>query len=333
MTTAPTREPMSFSIDGPGFTMELRDLWRDGRRVFAYQLAKDALHGIDDDTVFAILGGRKRLDNVTGQTLEAVDDDWTPGYAAPSMAVLLDQAKLWEKWQPHIHVIEQLRPLVFAASGGYIAKGIGRRGRQGPGSPTGYVTADMVTHLLSQMLDEPTDDEWEDFWKKHAPALRQFLQEKYADRPALLSAVLPKLKKVQRGTMPPEDFFALHNAATTNPERYVALQAEMEGWSTPKPDPAMKGKAGYVLPDGTFYPCIYMGHNWLAFRLAKKLGTDSRDAAKAAEQEWGWVRLSTMADGQRYIGWYAKQKPTKKQKDAVQLWAAVHKVDLTEDFQ
>jgi len=336
-----------FGVNAEGMTELLRSLWQEGQWSKAYRIGMQGFGGMDHETFFAILSGSKKFIQITRTDLDVTNDDWTPpeGYKTPSIDAILNELGEWERLRKNADTLKFISPLVYAASGN-VQRMLGyQRSRFGPGSPVGIVTTDMVIYLLTLLLPEPTDEQWEKFWEKYESKLRDYV----ADRSTKLQETMDYLRGGATSDVDKEDvdgeeevdsstdFYILHRLATGgDPLGYVKLRTEMEKWKLPAPDLDMKSQAGYVLPDGTFYPCIYMAHNWLVNKLAAELKLQSSDPEKDAEQKWHWVRLNTMADGQTHIQWSPEEerkKPTRKQMDAVMKWASIHKAQLPEWFK
>lgn len=337
-------------IDPIGLVDIARSLWVEGKYVQSYRLLADGLGGIDDETVFKIIGGSLTLRECDpsedrGRGLVPITDDWTsadrygPGmkYPAPSMRFLLDRLAGYEKFAKHFEVVKTLGPLAHSAMGlpaapingsAAIAEGLVTHA-----SPIGYVPHEMVSLMLSRMMPRPTREEWSAFYKEWGPRIREATKEKHEARQAdreerRLERARPKAAEITPENTP---FYAMRELKG-NVDGAIALQIAMDTWPIPDADPSMNSKAGWLAPDGRFYPCIYMGHGWLAFKLVE--GSDdmrSRAAGKDPErflETAGWVKLAHTDDEVAMVFCVFGSHLSKPQAAKVVKWCEIHKASL-----
>lgn len=303
MTTA----QVGFTVDAEGLTGMARQLWLEGKHLKAYRLLAEGLGGISDEVVFAIIGGSAKLENVGGG-MRAVADSWDPQeaygkgarYVGASMRGMLDEMQagvdFWTKWRDRAGFLEHVAAFVHAAQG---RKAIGIGGRETGithASPIGYVRCEYVVRWLAANLPEPNRRQWDEFWKVHGASIRDMLATEYAFSAAERKDRVEEIEKKRAPRKKPEGpipHFAMWDAgAAGDVDATIAIQGRIDREPCPEPDPELRSGAGYVLKDGRFYPCVYMGHSALASKLSEKLGISEDDPEKGAER-LGWVRVST----------------------------------------
>jgi len=343
-------ESLSMGIDATGLVDIARSLWVDGKYVQSYRLLSEGLPGIDDDSVFAIIGGSLTLRSIPKGLVQIAGDSWDPiarygkgvNYPAPSMRFMLDRLAEYEKFSKHFEVIKSLGPLAHCAQGlpcapingsAAIAEGLVTHA-----SPVGYVGHEIVTLMLARMMPRPTKEEWSVFWNTWGPKIRDAMKDRHEARQAdregrRLERAQPKAAELTPDNTP---FYAMRELRG-NVDGAIALQIAMDKWPIPEPDPSMKPKAGWLSPDGRFYPCIYMGHGWLAFKLVE--GSDdlrSRAAGKDPErylETAGWVKLAHTTDEVAMVFCVFGSHLSKPQTAKIVKWCEIHKASLPLSLQ
>jgi len=104
-------------------------------------------------------------------------------------------------------------------------------------------------------------------------------------------------------------------------DAYLEKMAALERRPTPRPDAEYASDTGWILRDGSFYPCGRMEHTWLAERLGQ-----GRDA----DEFWVKVGCSPFDNKTLWPPFEPRRPATPEQKDAVIEWCAVHTVSPPE---
>lgn len=351
-------ETVPMGVDPNGLVDIARSLWVEGKYVQAYRLLVDNLDGIDDDHAFEILAGRMTLraaDSIDDckSALYPIKDNFDPvkrygqgvNYPAPSMKFLLDRLAEYEKFSQHFEVIKTLGPLAHAAQGlpcGPIfgSEAVGDRMPPNHASPVGYVAHEMVSLTLSRMMPPPTKEEWSAFYKRWGPKIREAMKDKHeareAERTERRRQRITPIERAVASTPENTPFYAMRDLKG-NVDGAIALQMAMDRWPIPDADPSMKPKAGWLSPDGRFYPCIYMGHGWLAFKLVE--GSDDlrrratgKDPERFLETE-GWVKLAHTSDEVAMVFCVFGSHLSKPQAAKVVKWCEIHNASLPLSLQ
>lgn len=315
-----TTTHLNFSIDGEFFTNHVRQRWHEGHCVKTYRMLRDNLEGITDDAIFAVLSGKSKLVN-TGDSLHLEDDNWSAedqhwiGYPTPSYEAMLDRMEEWEKFDPHFKTIKVLGPLAHAANGMPLKDNPNRRTSA---SPIGLVHPEYLVYMLCKMLPQPTDAEWSAFWDKHTETMRKELGIKSGE-----DSITSSLRKLREKLGSPEE---------DDQTDEIVERIQQERKPCPDPDPDLGSEHGYVLRDGKFYPCVYMGHKWLSEVLLEKLGIEYVDSEQKAD-DLGWVRISVSPFATKDdLCILCMKRPSEEQRRTVEQWCLKNNQSVPRDF-
>lgn len=113
----------------------------------------------------------------------------------------------------------------------------------------------------------------------------------------------------------------------------MGTQQDMD--EPPEHDPDCESEGGYILPNGHFYGCGYMGHADLALRLLRlvfKVEQPS-DPQKEADRR-NWLRIQPSAlEPSKFAVMSPKGRPTKAQKKTLVDWCIRHQQPYPEDLK
>lgn len=343
-------QSVSMRIDADGLVDIARSLWVEGKYVQSYRLLSEGLMGIDDETVFAVIEGTRTLQSTSKGSMMVVPDSWSPidhygkgiNYPKPSMRFLLDRLAEYEKFSKHFEIIKCLGPLAHSAQG-LPAAPINGSGALSAGlvthaSPIGYVAHETVSLMLVRMMPRPTKEEWSVFWKRFGAEIRETMKAHHEARREQREE--RKLERTQSKAVEitPENtsFYAMRDLKG-NVDGAIALQMAMDRWPIPDCDPSMKSKAGWLAPDGRFYPCIYMGHGWLAFKLVEESDDMRRKAAGKDPERYletaGWVKLAHTNDEVALVHCVFGSRLSKPQAAKIVKWCEIHHASIPLSLQ
>jgi hypothetical protein len=299
---------VGFQIHGDFITDHCRSLVEEGKPHNAWLILTDGLPGITIEQAAEVLSGRKKLEGVND--VDLLDDDKSAQAAPEFIAKLLEDAQEGIRLRK---LIEGFRDVAGVCHMAYHPT-IGRLGGAKRGSPAGLIDekvaaallgGDRIPNLLMQIFPKFTEKEWETYWEKNQDDMYE-----------LVSEVHPWTRKSAAS-----DLAARSGLPTKVVE--AVLNPPMPQ-ANPKTGDIKKEDNGWILPDGKFYPCGFMGHG----QLACDLGIDSAD--RGAE-DLGWVRcgLSEM-DGTRNVRIKRDKEPTQAQINKVADYCEAHDMELPE---
>lgn len=198
----------------------------------------------------------------------------------------------------------------------------------------------MLTAALVRMMPQPTKEEWSAFWKKWGTKIREAMKDKHEareiERTERRRQRITPIERAVASTPENTPFYAMRDLKG-DVDGAIALQMAIDQWPIPDADPSMKSKAGWLAPDGRFYPCIYMGHGWLAFKLVE--GSDDlrgramgKDPERFLETE-GWIKLAYTQDEVAMVFCVFGSHLSKPQAAKVVKWCEIHKASLPLSLQ
>ena len=294
---------LGFSISGEYITEQARIFLKEGRPSAAWDLIAGCVIGISPTQAIEVLCGRKKFVGVNDVNL--ADDDPKAPDPVTFMFELLRGADKYAEWN---QVLKGWRDTAGVCHQAYHPKR-NSVGCKNMGSPVGLISekvakrmagadSDAIPGLLMDLFPKFTDKEYEDFYERRGTEMRELVDEcePWTRNAASLSTLAKPLadKAAQILTGPPPPKPTLGNIKTDD-----------NGW---------------ILPNGKFYSCGWMGHSQLAYDL---IGGDDRTASAA-----GWVRVSlSEMSGTKAIVQGSKE-PTQKQLAVVTEFCKTRKLEL-----
>lgn len=297
---------VGFQIHGDFITDHCRSLIEEGKPKNAWLILTEGLPGITTEQAAEVLTGRKKLEGVND--VDLVDDDAGAESSAEFIAQIMEDAQEGIRLRK---LLENFRNMAGLCHKAYNPPR-DYRGNAKRGSPAGLIDeaviknmlgGDQVPNLLMQVFPPFTEKEFDEYFEKNQDDLYN-----------LVSEVHPWTR-----TSGAEDMAR----RTGLPKKVVdAVMNPPEPQKKPKTGDIKKEDNGWILPDGKFYPCGFMGHG----QLACDLGMANSD--RGAE-DLGWVRcgLSEM-DGSRNIRIKDGKEPTQAQINKIDLYCEANDMEL-----
>jgi len=293
-----------FSISGDFITEHVRNLLTEEKPAAAWNLLMESLPGITMEQAADVLSGRSKLVGVNN--VDLVEDNPKADSAA-LMAKLMADAQEGQRLKRLLGGWRDVAGLAHMAYHPVLSRNGGGPKR---GSPAGLIDevvvrnmigGDQMPGLLMQVFPAFTTEEYEAYFAKYGDALRQLVEESHPylyREQSLRQSIAEKLPK---GVVD-----AVMNPPAPNP--------------APKPGDISKEDNGWILPDGTFYPCGFMGHG----QLACDLGVQDDKAGTAL----GWVRVGFSQWTCTRSVVQGNQEPTQSQINKVDAYCEVNDMEL-----
>jgi hypothetical protein len=256
MSTA--TQMVHFSIEGEFITETCRNLVAEGRPLAAWNILSEGLPDMSLEQIVDVLSGRKKLTGVNEVVL--VDDNPSAETPINFIATLLGDA------QEGIRLREILKDWRDDAGLCHMAYDPPKKdGIKMRGSPVGLIDesvvrnligTDQLAYLLMKIFPKFTEKEREAYFEKNKDEL------------------IPIVRDCHRGLYGSDVMKAKEAVAILNPPPRAKPQ---------KGDIKVE-RYGWILPDGSFYACDYMGHNSLADDLGANGDYDA--------ERRNWIRVT-----------------------------------------
>ena len=297
-------QSVGFSITGEFITEHARRLIQEGRPSKAWDIIAGCLMGISLDQAAQVLCGRMKLEGTNEVNL--VEDDPKAPEPSDFLTRLLKDAdeglrlkealKGWRDTAGICHLCYNRPAPARGSPAGLMSERVAKLMATGSGG-----SSDAIPQLLMELFPPFSRDEEHAFWKKHTEEMRELVDE--AEPWSRIRRSLP--------AVPDAAVKALDRMLDSTPRE------------KPKKGDIKKNDNGWLLPDGSFYPCGFMGHG----QLACDLGVDSDKAA----EKLGWVRcgMSDMS-GIRSVMIERGREATQAQINKVDLYCTQFGMELPE---
>jgi hypothetical protein len=293
-----------FKIHGEDFTRLVRGLWADElQTVKAIRLLVLGLNRCTEPIAISILTGEKKLVGVN--TLDLVDDGATQTengnlLSAVSVMARIENAKEWENFRRRVNeqlVAGQVKVM---------------------GSPWGLM--EVPISVWKKM--ESGEWNWND-----AKSLCRSYGTYYPDKDepghqATREALVEKRKNATNPTKEINGNIYWREEDEENiVDRFLDNDRKMRKVSEEgaKPDKELVSENGWIAPNGDFFPCGEIQHDWLADVLHGE-----KDGVKVIEKTHVRISVNHLSRGMRSPFQFEGKQLTQKQKDTIWDWCQKH---------
>jgi len=249
---------LRFTVTGSFLTRHVRDLWTEGR----YELALDMLDCLDGLTPAIRFGVIRGTWGLTDDST-AIPDDWKPDLSWCHLRQYPDPERLAGLAEQGVDLaveVKRLQDLVCSLAVGY------RRTRP----------IRAVVEVLEDLLETLPDEVLE----RNGVSRRTFL-----DLPGRRVTGVVYGSNEEGWTRGSKQFPGWSPAGVPKVEDYIERQLDLDKLPCPDPEGVKTSDNGYITPDGAYYPCRWMEHNWLADRLKEEREIDEAKLIKVANSQ------------------------------------------------
>lgn len=300
---------LHFKLDFEGTTNILRENWASGRYEWCYEFITNL--GLSREVGEEVIAGKSKLaqfpggiDGVEGMV---VDDNWTPAGKYLYYPTRQDMVALAEKGRRAEVEIPRLQDMAISL--------IMRLRYAGPAN--GVDIHELETMLLS--LPEEARE-------------RNKIEERYMT-PGEHDIGQGKILVVgdndngwERLDTAGAADRRLEMLGLPSLAGFIDKLTSLDNKSLPEPDDDYTSANGYITPDGEFYPCEWLEHQWLAEEIESQLDVDEWELVKVFKSQIGdrlGYDYGYAPNGERYT-------MTSRQYSTLQYWCAKHGVQFNE---
>ena len=295
-------EKVHFSISGDFITQQARSFWAEVEYLKTFRILECVI-GLSKEQIDDIIQGRKKLTGIND--LDLVDDDWQPakGDHYPSLHDVLKKGESEEELQSYKEdeAREYIKRQVYleyeldCPESSDEARTCKRKAKQ-------LIGVDEYENLLEEYIAEYEDRQ------KPKPAVWSFSDPDPEENPPMGDWLREQEKA---GKLDLSDPITMQNVMALDPMFFIDKMMNMDKRTAQGDVPQKESELfekGWLLPNGDYYRCHYMEHQWLAGELLNKKYPDEQNYEKKAE-DLGWVKLT----GSQTWPLHFEKKLTKKQ--------------------
>jgi hypothetical protein len=323
-----SEKTLHFSVDFDHLTDIAREEWCSGNMDWTLRMLESA--GLDREMANLVLGGTKRMaqdpDDETGCVGILVDDNWQPdgqycafrhfvnpvGYEVGTEGILRQGVKFIREARAEIiYVCNCYAKEMHSVEKRSLAKQLRMEYPEQTWKDCDlpYALTRRSYSRSTQIMHDAID----------LDIIAEYIDEDFYYPDARFHAASPDTETKEYAVAKPTQPTAMA-AMAGDVDAYVKRQLALDEMELPKPGSPIDNENGYITPDGKFYPCEAMEHQWLARLIEDELGIPENSLIKCG--------ISQMNPELKEVYKTEDYSPTRKQESVAIEWALHHQVKL-----